>query len=258
MNKVRVILIEDDPKACERFEVLSVDYRNIEIIKITNSSTDAIASINELNPHAIILDLELDYGEGSGLDVLNAIETGEIKFKPFIIITTNNPSTIISSYARQCGSDFICKKYQQGYSEKQVLNYLSLLREQIIDNINYSKNTTQVSYHNASTENYIRQIFKELNLLGMSAKNIGFKYLEEAILFVIEDSNANFIKELHLKYNKTEDSIKKAMQHSINRTWSRQAIDILFENYTGSINQNSGSPTLTDFVHYYARKVKIS
>ena len=65
---IRVILIEDDENECEEYKKITEIMDDIEIVAITNSSTDALKQVKRCNHDAVILALELNKGEGSGPD----------------------------------------------------------------------------------------------------------------------------------------------------------------------------------------------
>ena len=46
------------------------------------------------------------------------------------------------------------------------------------------------------------------------------------------------------------------MQNAITRAWRSSPIDELLLHYTAKISQERGSPTLTEFIYYYANKIK--
>ena len=98
------------------------------------------------------------------------------------------------------------------------------------------------------------RVTAEINLLGISPKMIGRKYLIEAIMLVIEGQRKH-VATIAKKYDKTEASVERAMQHSINHTWRNADIDDLQTFYTARINSDKGVPTLNEFVYYYAEKM---
>lgn len=261
MDKIRVILIEDDIDVCRKFQDFVKKYSDIEIIKITNSSTEAINYINKLNPDAIILDLELSDGEGSGLDVLKAVSSGKIHRKPFILVTTSNPSQIVLENVRINGADYTCKKYQAGYSEEVALSYLSMFKAQLLAKRTYSEELL-LEFENAldtSTPHiYKNKIFEEINSFGISPGVKAYAYLIDAIDFVVSDMNIDYIKLLSQKYNASEDSIKKSMERAIKETWSKDISSSARKIYTQKIQPGADGPTINEFVHYYATKVQLS
>lgn len=46
------------------------------------------------------------------------------------------------------------------------------------------------------------------------------------------------------------------MQNAIAKTWRTAPIDDLLKFYTAKINSEKGVPTITEFVYYYANKLK--
>ncbi len=116
-----ILIVEDDVDVCQRFTQYVNTQEDIEIVAITDDATQAISDILYYEPDAVILDLELHNGTGSGLDVLSSLK-GKL-VHPFILITTNNCSQIIYEHARELGADYIFYKHQNGYSKKQLLTF---------------------------------------------------------------------------------------------------------------------------------------
>ena len=57
-------------------------------------------------------------------------------------------------------------------------------------------------------------------------------------------------------HRKTENSVERAMQNAIDRTWKTTDINVLLKHYTAKINPDRGAPTITEFIHYYAQQIK--
>ena len=98
----------------------------------------------------------------------------------------------------------------------------------------------------------------ELDRIGISPKMIGFTYLTEAILLVLDGQNNNLCTTIGLKHAKTDSSVERAMQNAIKSAWRNTDIDDLLQNYTARINPDRGVPTLTEFIYYYANKIENS
>jgi hypothetical protein len=77
-----------------------------------------------------------------------------------------------------------------------------------------------------------------------------------AIQIAIIESRPNICTTLGNKYSKTESSIERAIQNAINRAWKNTDIDDLLLHYTAKINSDKGVPTVTEFIYYYANKIK--
>lgn len=258
MNReLNIMLIEDDTSICKRFAEYVDITPDISIMAVTNNSYRALELITESLPDAIILDLELNQGKGNGLLFLQELNKLSIPFKPFILITTNNSSTITYDYARQLGADFIMSKHQEDYSEKSAIDFLKMMKDIIQNNIRSSHpDYTDEEAPNQREKRLTRLISIELDRIGISPKAVGYKYLTNAILLVIDGHTSNLCTTIGKKFSKTDASVERAMQNAINSAWRSNDIDELLKNYTARINSERGVPTLTEFVYYYANKIK--
>lgn len=86
---INILLVEDDIQDCKIIKKYADTRDDIKLVKIANSSSEAIKDIKIYIPDAIILDIELNNGEGSGLEVLEQIKELDLDVKPVIVITTN-------------------------------------------------------------------------------------------------------------------------------------------------------------------------
>lgn len=258
MNRpLSVLIVEDDQNACTRFVEYTNSISEVSIIGATNNAAKALAQIRDCLPDAIILDLELHFGCGSGLQLLQDMRQLFLPLTPFILITTNNSSAITYEYARQLGADYILYKHQEGYSEESVIKFL-LSMKNVIQNrtqATHSKNTL-VQSPAAKEKQLIRRISSELNLIGISPKAVGYQYLIDSIMIVIEKKTQNISTIIGQKYGKTEGSVERAMQNAISRAWRTADIEALLVHYTAKINSEKGVPTVTEFIYYYANKIK--
>ena len=93
--KMKVLIVEDDPKVCAEFVNEMNKRNNITLCKTTNSSDEAIKLIRNYDYDAIIVDLELHYGKGSGFELLNEIKNLNMQKKPIIIVNTNIISEVV-------------------------------------------------------------------------------------------------------------------------------------------------------------------
>lgn len=256
-RELNIMLIEDDSSICKRFAEYVDVTAEVSIIAVTNNSYRALELIQENLPDAVILDLELNQGKGNGLLFLQELKTLDIPYKPFILITTNNSSSVTYDYARQLGADFIMSKHQEDYSEQSAIDFLKMMKDIIQNNIqNSHPEYAQAESTNQREKRLKRLIDIELDLVGISPKAIGYKYLTTAILLVMDEKQNNLCTTIGKKYGKTDSSVERAMQNAINSAWRSNDIDELLKHYTARINPDKGVPTLTEFVYYYANKIK--
>ncbi len=92
---MRVFITDDSKVVVERMTDLLKDVDGVEVVGQADNALDAVLSIRQTNPDAVILDLQMP--GGSGLDVLRAIRRGHPGLK--VLICTNFP---YPQYRDQC------------------------------------------------------------------------------------------------------------------------------------------------------------
>ena len=136
-NFISVLIIEDDVQACNELSQCIAQYEDMNVAAVTSSSREALELARFHLPNVIILDLELHHGEGNGLMFLDNLLAHPLTVDPFILVTTNNMSTVTLDQAKALGADFTLTKYEQGYSAQYVIDNIRMLRNAI-----KRKNTT--------------------------------------------------------------------------------------------------------------------
>lgn len=254
---LQVLLIEDEQAICQRFKEEIDERQDITLIGITNNSNRALELVQELSPDAIILDLELHYGKGNGLLFLQELRNKPLPFSPYILITTNNSSPNTYQYARETGADFIMYKHQDDYSEQKAIEFLCMMSSIILSNQKKQNPLYATTETPTQKKQRLRRIIsKELDYVGINPKSVGYQYLIDAILMIIDDPAPNFSSIIAKKHKKTTSSVERGIQNAINRAWNTTDIDELLLHYTARIRSTKGVPTINEFVYYYANKIK--
>lgn len=257
-DELRVLLVEDNPSECEDIRNSAKLFDAICLVGITSSSDQAIDYVREQAVDAVILDLELHSGSGNGIQFLLDLKTLGLQKKPYILITTNNISHLTHEQVRKLGADFIMTKCQKDYSADNVIGFLDSIRGILFSNAQQTELSTKMATTESREEmskKIERIINRELDYVCISPKMLGRKYLRESIEIVMA-GGADFTSQLAAKYKKSDASVIRAMQNAINVAWRMADIEDLFNHYTAHINSSKGMPTVTEFVYYYAEKMK--
>lgn len=104
-EQISILLVEDDMEDSNNIKNYINTKENVKLIGTFNSAKDALKNIKIYIPDAIILDIELNNGEGSGLEILEKINEMDLEVNPIIVITTNISSKTVYSYAHEKGAD---------------------------------------------------------------------------------------------------------------------------------------------------------
>ena len=252
---MKVLLVEDDESECTAYRAIIKKNNKVNLVAVTSSSTEALEYVEKYNPDAVILDLELNKGEGNGIDFIQTLNM-KPKKTPKIVVTTNIYSESVYDFLHKSGVDFIFYKHQTNFSRENVISILLLLNEYKAPNTIKDLSFVEDSYTN-KVEDLINN---ELELIGVSGHLKGRKYLYDAIYYIIEHNSqkehVSIIQYLVGKYKRAGSTISRAMQNAILHAWRISDLEDLSNLYTARISYETGVPTPTEFIYYYADKIK--
>jgi len=254
-----VLLLEDEPTECRAIENYIDTIDDMRLVGVTSHAKKALEYAADCRPDAIILDLELHKGSGNGLAFLNALSALDLPIQPYVLVTTNNTSTVTYEQARQLGADFIMAKNQADYSAENVVEFLRSLKGALHSSARLRRGFVEAlttESHAQTQQRLHKRISREIELVGISPKAVGRNYLIDAIVLLYEKNTPNICAVLAKKYGKSDASVERAMQNAINSAWRKSDIEDLATHYTARISSERGTPTTTELIYYYAEKVK--
>lgn len=254
---ITVLLIEDDKTDCINMKNYINTRDDVKLINIVKSPEKAIELIKTYIPDAIILDIELNNGEGSGLEILKLMKNLNLDFKPVIVITTNISSKTVYTYAHENGVDMIFHKLKEDYSPDLVIRNILLLSE-IKTNEKTENNMIEKQSEGEYRERISERINRELDLIGISSHLVGRKYIHDVIMYLLDEKEEkeNAFIYLAKKYKKGNSTIGRSIQTAIEHAWRKSSIEDLQKYYTAVVNYNTGVPKPTEFIYYYVDKIK--
>jgi len=288
---MRLLIIEDIDAERKRF----LDYAKtcsdkIKFVGSTNSSRRGLEVVQEHNPDGIIVDLELKYGFGSGIEFLENLKKGlpdgslYTSKKPIIVVTTQNPSEVVHNAVRKHGVDYIFFKGQGGYNPAAVINVMLLFHapsdftnlhsdtEDMIDIIEKDdviEDDDTVESKKIDLTKVIGLINKELDAIGMGRHYKGRMYLVTAIRILAEElfnssevASKKTLEGHELAFKKAAEehetaynNVMRACTTAIENTWYDCDPDTLKKQYTMHISIKKERPTNNEFIFYYADKI---
>lgn len=255
-----ILLIEDDVYECENFKAFVNENNEVELIGVTNSSDEGLEIFKTYTPEAVVLDIELHEGQGSGLEFIENMKNLITDFRPIIVITTNACSKLLYNKLHEEGADLIFYKHQKDYSPKLVVSTLLSLRKTLYKYNETDKNTKKFIETAVEHEEKIaNKVNNELDLIGISSHLKGREYLYNAITYLIKQQgkelNESPFNYLANKYKRSSSSISRVMQTAINYAWRTSAPEDLETYYKANVNYNTGVPSPTEFIYYYKQKI---
>lgn len=260
-KRIDLLVIEDDEATCLAYEELCKEREDVFLIGTSASSTEALKVTEEFKPNAVVLDLELTNGNGSGVEYLMGVDKLVLDVMPYILVVTNNISQTTYAAVRNLGADFIIAKAQSDYSIAYVVNFLRSIIDSLPD-MRPRRETNCPAIKKRIEDDYnkrmVKKIGTELDIIGISPRFKGRNYLRDAIEIICHKEQPYICNAIGQRYGKTAASVERAMQNAIDHAWKTTDITTLEEHYKAYINPKKGVPTLTEFIYYYASKVKHS
>ncbi len=252
-----VLLVEDDETTVAAIRDACADRTDMRLVGTTNDSAHAVTLIHELLPDALILDLELHEGAGNGLFVLQSLRNHPPRRQPYVLVTTNNTSRLTYESARQLGADFILSKHQQDYRDTQAVEFLAMMREIILkETKDNAPGLPPAESPDSRRRRLVQRIHRELDLVGISPKAVGYEYITEGILLLVDTPSPNVPAVLASRHQKAAPAVERAMQNAIASAWRRTPIEDLYEHYTARVSSAKGVPTLSEFLYHYAGRLR--
>ncbi len=253
---LNILVIEDDPELYQEISHQIAVSPHFHLLGITQNTDKALESVKNEHPEIIILEIELNHGNGNGLEILKRIRELSLIRTPYILVNTRNRSTCTYEIARQLGADFIFPKHQEDYSGKKVMDFLEMLYPILLTI--HAGSSTDISQKSIkpTTNQLRRHILSELNKIGINPKTMGYDYLADGILLIMQGQTKNIFAQIGINCAKTNTSVERAMQNAIKRAWRTTDIHVLSQYYTATIRPDRGEPTAMEFLHYYARKIQ--
>ncbi|MCL2227621.1 MAG: response regulator [Oscillospiraceae bacterium] len=256
-----IVLIEDDVGDCIKFKDCANRRTDVKFVGMTDSGEEGLKLVQSHLPEAVILDLQLARGAGSGLKFLEMLNETRLAFRPIIMVTTTNQSKIVNDRIEELGVDWCFCKKQRDYSEDFVFDTLHSLRRHLrmgrhSGGASADRKTIE-SPEERRTRIYTR-IDAELDLIGIRARLKGRTYLREAIYLQIHayEGTGSAIELVSVKFKLAYNTVSVGMQTAINNAWESAAPGELQEHYTARVSVKTGTPTPADFIHYYADKIR--
>ena len=259
IKPMSLLILEDDADECKNLSDCIKLRDDFKLVHLTDSDVEALKFVKLKKPEGIILDIELNNsssGNINSLEFLKTLRQLNLSYRPVVVVTTHVKSKITYDIFHRNGADIILYKYHPSYSPDMVLNTLLAYRKE--------PNNNNVKNLKISAEDYearVREyISNELELIGIAPNLKGRKYIYDSILYIFNNMNnpepPNVFKYIEKTYGRSTKTIANSIQIAIRHAWRVSSIEDLTRLYTVRINPETGVPTPTEFIHYYADKTK--
>jgi DNA-binding NarL/FixJ family response regulator len=261
MNEViNILMVEDEKAEVDQYLRLAEEQEGMNIVYSTGSESRALTFMKRCPVDVVILDLELE--EGDGISLLAAME--EQNLQPFTVVVTNTVSNVTLSYVRMHGADYVYRKMNGAYTPERVLSTIQKIfpyqrfrrlpkEHPIVERFN--RETREVVIRN--------NLEQELKLMGMKRMLTGFDYLVEAVMLYRNRPEetvyltGEIYPEIADRYHVTSASVEKAIRGAIESAFMFADIRHLQRYYPFPYNEELGRPTNLQFISNMAKRMEL-
>ena len=252
MDKLRILLIEDDEMHCQQYAEYVKTKSDRYILQTANGCKSGLLLLKRFKPNIILLDLELNGGDGNGLDFLTESREKQLPNRPCVVIITNNIANRIHNRARHLGADFIFEKSKPDYSPETVISFTC--QHLLGQDLSLQPNVMDEKSTKAA-------IARVLESMGINAGMSGKIYLIEAIYIAVEKTTVDLRHDIYVPlaraHQKSEQTIEKCIRNVIMKAWNTTEYSILAKYYTAQINPGTGYPSNKEFIAEMAEKLRV-
>ena len=247
MNKIKVLMIDDNVNLIEMVGDYFEDHSKIELVGRCHDGEEGLNVIKEgkLDFDLVILDLIMPKKDGIG--VLKELKNLNMNLNIIVATSYNAPETIrkVSEYGVNY---YILKPFD-----------LSDLEDKILDIFNVTTNKSINLFNN----NLHISISKILHELGMPSHIKGYQYVREAISLIYDkpDMVGGITKELYpelaSRFDTTVSRVERAIRHAIEVSWNRGDWDLMEDIFGHSVDVDKAKPTNSEFIVTLADKLRL-
>lgn len=258
---IKIMMVEDEECVRGEFREALEKFPNMEMVHETGSERDALKYMQENEVRVIILDIELE--EGDGVSLLEEIKKAEVA-KPFIVVVTNTGSNVTLNYMRENGVDYVYRKMNASYSPKRVLNIIGkIFPYQRFAFLNGSH--PLVEYFNEEKTDTLMRKFVEQELvdIGFRRRRSGFVYMVDAILMIMKNKGSalhitnDIYPAIAVAHETTKENVERCIRGAIEATWTETDIRKLERYYPFPYDEEQGRPTNFSFLTNIAARLQL-
>lgn len=249
MNKIKLLVIDDNSSLVKMIEEYFSKTTNIEVSFVANNGEDGIDLINKHQEEVDLILLDLVMPKVDGIEVLQYLKEKGID-KKVIVLTSYNSREMIRKVSELGANYFMLKPFELTTLRNKIEKVYGN-SENSSENLDYFQNNLQIS------------ISKTLHELGVPSHIKGYQYIREGItlLFKNPDYIGGITKELYPTIAKTFDStasrVERAIRHAIDISWNRANWDLMVDLFGYTVDIDGAKPTNSEFIVTIADKLRL-
>lgn len=253
MNKIRVILADDNREFAELVKEHLANQGDMEIIGVAHNGNEVIELLKKDVPDVLLLDIIMPHLDGLG--VLEQVQDLNISLPKVIMLTAFGQESISQRAVELGASYYILKPF-----DMEVLT--QRIRQMGGHSVAVSRMKATLSFP-SRVNNLDANITNVIHEIGVPAHIKGYMYLREAITMVYNEVDLlgaitkTLYPRIGEKYNTTASRVERAIRHAIEVAWNRGNMDSIRNLFGYTINVAKAKPTNSEFIAMVADKLRI-
>ena len=248
MNKIRVLMIDDNIELVSMIKEYFNNHASIEVVLEAHDGIEGIKLATEEQENYDVMLLDLIMPKKDGITILEELNRACID-KKIIVITSYSASDMIRKVSELGVNYFILKPFELEDLERRILD----CKNENIEHCNMAAkyNSLQIS------------ITKILHELGVPSHIKGYEYIREGIILLYNNPEmiGGITKELYpsiaSKYSTTVSRVERAIRHAIEVSWNRGDWDLMEDVFGHSVDIDKAKPTNSEFIATVADKLRL-
>ena len=247
MEKIRVLMIDDNINLTEMVKEYFKNNNQIEVVSCRYDGVEGLKAIEEMEGQYDVILLDLIMPKKDGIGVLEELRKKKMT-KNIIVETSYNSPDVIRNVSEYGVNYYILKPFELDDLERRVLDIFKRVENKSID---LYKNSLEIS------------ITRMLHELRMPAHIKGYQYIRDGIMMIYNNPDiiGGITKELYpdvaSKYNTTVSRVERAIRHAIEVSWNRGNWDLMEEIFGHSVDIDKAKPTNSEFIVTIADKLRL-
>lgn len=260
MGSIIRVVVADDNEIMRNMIVDALsDDDMIEVVGEASDGMSAINIIRNTHPDVVLLDLVMPLVDGIGvMETISEDEAFKENKPNYIVVSAAGSEDIVNQALQTGASYFIMKPFDGDALVKRVKRICGETDVSLHQNVNAGQTITEdVSQ---DTEQIIVGLLRNL---GVPVRMVGYKYLRDAILIAVDDTDSlmsvtkNIYPEIALKHGTSSGNVERNIRYVIESTWTRhcdcRSDNVMSDLFKGITKKPTNSEFIlicSEWVHY--------
>jgi len=266
--KYQVLIVEDEPEYANPLTDILKASKLFDVLDVTASASEAWQIIQDKTPDAVIVDLELE--EGDGFELLCKVRGKDAEYLqkiPYMLVLTKFDSDKVIARVQQL-ADFFRRKNEH-YTPIGILTHLENLADGFGVKIKKKLASTEEILERkqkkleAERNQVLRgRIYKELDKYYMHASSQARDYLAEVLLLALKQPRrqrlvlTKIYEQVSDDFERELSTITMSIDKLLKKAFSEGDEDELLRNFPPYAKMAPKPPTNKEFITYLVEEIR--